>query len=239
MKVNNVMKFESPAEMSVAALSAMASYCLTTIRAKGRINIAVSGGSSPLGLFALLAKPANMALLPWSKVHLFWVDERFVPMDDEDNNFKVACDTFIRRSRIPEENIHCINTAYSSPAQAAMAYRSELESYFGPGIPCFDLILLGMGADGHTASLFPMAKSLQEKTLPVIDVPPPVSSEPKLPRITMTLPVINKAAKVFIIIAGAEKQHVVDFVLSHGSREIKYPLQLIENENLSWYISRQ
>ncbi len=239
MRPTNVMRFESPAEMSVAALSSMASYSLSVIKARGKINIAISGGCSPLGLFALIGKAGNQELLPWDKVHFFWVDERFVPIENEENNYGLARETFLDKINIPRENLHPIKTNYTSAADSAQAYRKELEDYFGEPMPLFDLVMLGVGADGHTASLFPMAKSLKETGLSVIDTAPPVSSEPKLPRITMTLPVIDKARKVYIISTGAEKQHVTDFVLSETTNEIKYPVQLIKNPNTNWYISKQ
>ncbi len=239
MRPTNVMKFESPAEMSVAALSSMASYSLSVIKAKGKINIAISGGCSPLGLFALIGKPGNLELLPWCKVHFFWVDERFVPVNHEENNYGLACETFLDKIRMPKANVHPIKTDFTTASDSAQAYREELENYFGEPLPVFDLVMLGLGADGHTGSLFPMAKSLKETKLSVIDTAPPVSSEPKLPRITMTLPVINKARKVYVITAGAEKQHVIDYVLDETSKEIKYPVQLIDNPSINWYISKQ
>ncbi len=239
MNFRNVMRFESPAEMSVAALSTLAGYAQTVIRARGRVNIVLSGGNSPLGMYTLISRGGNTDILPWDKVHLYWGDERFVPCHHPDNNYSTAMDMFISRLSIPRENIHPINTGLSTPAEAAAAYRDELQLISGDPIPVFDLILLGLGKDGHTASLFPNSPALNEQHLSVVDTPAPTSSTPHVPRITITFPVLKRARKIFVISAGAEKLHVVDFVLSEFEKEVKYPVQMIENSNISWFVSNQ
>lgn len=239
MNFRNVMRFESPAEMSVAALSTLAGYAQTVIRARGRINILLSGGSSPLGMYSLISRGGNTDILPWSKVHLYWGDERFVPRNHPDNNFGTAWDIFISKLDIPRENIHNVNTALATPAETAAAYCEELQKISGDPIPVFDLVLLGVGKDGHMASLFPNSTALVENERAVIDTPAPTSSSPHVPRITVTFPVLEKARKIFVISAGAEKLPVIDYVLSEFATEIKYPIQMIDNSNISWFISNQ
>ena len=225
--------------MSIAALGALANFANMTIKNRGRVNIALSGGGSPLGLYSLMSKPGNRNLLPWERVHFYWVDERFVPHSDRESNFGMALETFIDAIDIPEANLHPIDTCFASPAKAAANYRETLKIHFGANIPVFDLILLGMGPDGHTASLFPFSPALNEQKLAVIDVSAPVTIAPHVPRITMTFPVLNRARKICVIAAGAEKQHVLDYVLSTENNEIKYPVQMLEYPNVAWYISKQ
>ena len=239
MNFRNVMRFESPAEMSVAALSTLAGYAQTVIRARGRVNILLSGGSSPLGMYTLIARGGNTDILPWDKVHLYWGDERFVPANHPDNNYATARDTFIAKLNMPPENVHPVNTALATPAEAAAAYRQELQKISDAPIPVFDLVVLGVGRDGHTASLFPNSPALREEDLAVVDTPPPRSAVPHVPRITVTFPVLRRARKIFVVSAGAEKLHVIDFVLSEFEKEIKYPIQMIDNSNISWFVSNQ
>ena len=199
--------------------------------------MAISGGSSPLGLYSLLSKPGNDSLLPWERIHLFWVDERFVNMDSPDSNYGSAREAFLQDLLIPAENLHPISTAYKTPQDAAAAYREKLRQFFGDGIPVFDLILLGMGNDGHTASLFPQSPALKENTLPLVSTETPRMGSPEVPRITMTFPVINRAGKVMVITSGEEKQNIIRYVTTGENPPVKYPIQLIDNENLVWFVS--
>jgi len=238
MKIRSMLKFDSPSEMSVAVLGSFVSYLLGVLAVKPTATVAISGGSSPLGFYTLLAKPGSEELLPWNKIHLFWVDERFVGLDNPDSNFGTAQEAFLQDLHIPPENLHPISTAFATPEEAAAAYREKLRQFFGGGIPVFDLMLLGMGLDGHTASLFPQTASLTENALPAIAVAPPEMVEPKVPRITMTFPVINRAGKVMMITSGEEKQNIIrDVATAAENAPAKYPVQLIDNENLIWFVS--
>jgi len=238
MKIRSMLKFDSPSEMSVAVLGAFVSYLLGVLAVKETVTVGLSGGSSPLGFYSLLSKPGNDQLLPWNRIHLFWVDERFVQLDHPDSNFGSARESFLQDLKIPLTNLHPISTAYSTPEEAASAYREKLRQFFGEGIPVFDLMLLGMGKDGHTASLFPRSPALRENALSVVATPPPRLVTPKVPRITMTFPVINRAGKVMLITSGEEKQNIINYATNPENVRLKYPVQMIANENLVWFISQ-
>ena len=173
------------------------------VEARGWAHIAVSGGSTPRPLFRLLAEPAWRERIPWSHVHVWWVDERCVPPDHHESNYAVAYQLLFRHLRVM--HLHRMHGEMADPWQAAAAYEEELRQTFhlGPrGRPRFDLILLGMGADGHTASLFPGTAALEEKKRLVT-----VGQAPVVPhqRLTLTLPALNRAAHILFLVAGANK----------------------------------
>jgi len=170
------------------------------IAEKDLFTVALSGGSTPKHLFKLLSTPEYSKQLNWSKVHIFWGDDRCVPPDHDDSNYKAANDLLLSKIEIPESNIHRVKGELASPSEIADQYEQEIRNLFDCGskesqtFPCFDLIILGMGNDGHTASLFPDNKSgLEEKSKLVISVPPPSTASPMVPRVTFTFPVINTA----------------------------------------------
>lgn len=237
MKIRSLLKFNSPGEMSLAVMGDFVSYLQGVLEVKPYATVAISGGNSPLGFFSLIARQGNEELLPWERIHLFWVDERFTSPYCQESNFGGACEAFLQQLSLPEANIHPVNTDCVDPEAAAAAYREELFHFFGSSIPVFDLILLGMGNDGHIASLFPNSQALKEETLAVVATPPPQLVGPKLPRVTLTLPVINQAERLMLITSGAEKQHIINYVTSPENHKIKYPVQLINNDNLIWFLS--
>ncbi len=172
--------------------------------------VSLSGGSTPRRLYECLTAPEIALRFPWSRVHWFWGDERFVPQDHPDSNYRMARDAFLSRVPVPAGNIHAVPTEGLSPEQAATAYEATLKRYYGadelvPGRPLFDVTLLGIGEDGHTASLFPGQPALQETrrwTVAVIGA----KSEP---RITLTYPAIDSSRDVAFVVAGKEKQPAV------------------------------
>jgi 6-phosphogluconolactonase len=184
------------------------------LKVKNDCTLVLSGGSTPRELYAALASQPYVDSLPWDRVHLFWGDERTVPPEHEDSNYRMAREAMIDRLGIPEDNVHRI-PAEMEPEAAASAYESVLKTFFkggpfAPGrdgvVPVFDLVLLGLGEDGHTASLFPETTVLEERRRWVSSV-----YVPRLDthRITLTYPVINNAATVLFLVSGASKSRVL------------------------------
>lgn len=166
----------------------------------GAFGVALSGGSTPRPLYERLAAPPYRDQVSWPQVHLFWGDERCVPPDHAESNYRMACETLLDHVEIPAENIHRVRGELD-PARAAQEYRSELERVLGAS-PGFDLILLGMGDDGHTASLFPGSPALQENERAAVAVYAPHLDSW---RVTLTLPVLNRARHVLFLVSGADK----------------------------------
>jgi 6-phosphogluconolactonase len=177
------------------------------VNEKGSFSVALSGGKTPAAFFQKLAKKNK---LPWNKTHVFMVDERFVPYHDENNNYRMINEILLRHANIPAKNIHPISTTVESPQASAMKYERELNSFFSTR-PGLDLVLLGIGDDGHTASLFPGTPSLKEKKHLAIAAPP--SGTILSYRITITFPVINNAKNILFMVAGDNKAPVIREVI--------------------------
>jgi 6-phosphogluconolactonase len=172
--------------------------------------ICLSGGSTPRRLYECLAGPDIASRLPWGRVHWFWGDERFVPHDHPDSNYRMARDALLSRVPIPEDNVHAIPTEGLSPEQAATAYEMTLKRFYGadflsPLQPLFDVTLLGIGEDGHTASLFPDQPALQEMRRWAVAV---IGAKSE-PRITLTYPTLDSSRDVAFLATGKEKREVV------------------------------
>ena len=185
--------------------------CATSIAERGRMTVALSGGRTPADLYRTLAQEREG--LSWEKTHIFLVDERFVPYDDEDSNFRMIKETLLTAVTVPKENIHPVDTSLPGPDEAADAYEKEIIRHFrlGPGqFPRFDLILLGLGEDGHTASLFPGSAVLQEKSRLVRAVR--LGNEFH-DRITLTLPAINNGRHIAFQVEGTHKVAVLGKVV--------------------------
>ena len=178
----------------------------------GRIAICLTGGSSPKALYELLATGAWSAKIPWERVHWFIGDERFVPVDSPLNNMTMARQAFLDRCA-PLINIHPIRTDSPDPQDAARRYQRELKSFYGaddldPARPLFDLVLMGIGPDGHTASLFPGYPALAETKHWVVGVPQ-AHVEPFVPRVTLTLPALGSCREMLIEASGAGKRPIL------------------------------
>jgi len=222
-----------------------------SIKEKGFFSIALSGGNTPLGVYKLLAEESfqqsNAPLhshrqIPWNATHIFWGDERCVSYDDERSNFKSVYDNLISKIEIPAENIHKI-PFITNPEKAASEYEKELKKIFktkNNSPPEFDLILLGMGGDGHTASLFPNSKSLKENNKWFIETDIP-EIEPRVKRVTLTLPVINNAKSILFLISGNEKKEIVDKIINGNAEAQKnYPAAMVKpREEITWMICEQ
>jgi 6-phosphogluconolactonase len=208
-----------------------------SIETKKRFVVVISGGSTPRRLYTLLGSETYRHQVDWQHVHFFWADERCVPKDDEASNFKTAFDTLLSRVALPDKNIHRIK-GEEAPDKAARDYEEEIKRFFGESErPGFDLIILGMGEDGHTASLFPGSKSLEEKVRLAIPV---YLGEPKKNRITLTLPVLNNADQILFLVAGSSKAVVLSEVLGDGEKKRGFPAGLIcpARGNITWLIDQ-
>ncbi len=173
----------------------------------GRLAVSLSGGSTPKLLYETLARAPWRDLVPWDRVHWFWGDERFVPPNDPASNQAMVNRAMLGRVPAPPENVHPVPTQGLSPAAAAAAYDAALRSFAAgaPGQPLFDLVLLGLGTNGHTASLFPGEAVVEERTAWAAPVSPP--NEPT--RITLTWPPLENCRAAAFLVAGADKRSVV------------------------------
>ena len=172
--------------------------------------MSLAGGSTPRRLYELLATPDIAQRFPWTRTHWFWGDERFVPHDHPDSNYAMARDAFLSRVRVPDANIHAVPTEGLSPDEAAAAYEMTLKRFYGadtlaPERPLFDVTLLGLGDNGHTASLFPGQPALREQRRWVVAV----TGAGTETRITLTYPAINSSREVAFVVTGRAKRSVV------------------------------
>ena len=227
--------------MARAAAELFVQHARSAVEARGRFTAALSGGSTPRALFSLLADdPELRSLTPWNHVHLFWGDERHVPPDAAESNFRMTREALLDRVQIPAENIHPIVPAFAQAADLARAYELELTRFFSLSAgapPTFDLVLLGMGADGHTASLFPDSPALAEQNqLVIANWIERFSAH----RITLSALALNAARAVVFLVSGADKAGTLHEVL-HGPYEPhRLPAQLIDPQRgpLIWLVDR-
>ena len=203
-----------------------------TIEAKDKFTIVLAGGGTPKPLYESLAKES----LPWSKIHFFWGDERYVPATDPNSNELMARQALLDKIDIPKGNIHPIEISGSSPQEDARQHETELREFFDKpeGFPTFDLILLGMGDDGHTASLFPHTEALSVKDSLVT-----VGNKDGEPRISFTIPLINQANCVLFLVAGKNKRSALQQVFAPQGDETAYPSRQIQPQgDLLWLLDQ-
>jgi 6-phosphogluconolactonase len=225
------------AELARRAAEQLTARASEAIARAGRFAVALSGGSTPRAVYFLLASPEFRARIDWARVHLFWGDERCVPPDHPESNFRMVQETLLAKIQIPAQNIHRM-MGEKDPAEAAAAYEAELKSFFGAaGWPRFDLIFLGLGEDGHTASLFPGTAALDETEHWVTAV---YVEKLQSYRVTLTLPVINAAAQATLLVCGASKAKVVREILFSDSTSCNYPAARVRplGGQLTWLIDR-
>jgi 6-phosphogluconolactonase len=206
------------------------------VDSRGRFSVALAGGSTPGSTYRLLADLPYRAQIPWQEVHLFWGDERCVPPDDPASNYRLAQRTLIGQVPIPTENVHRV-LGELKPEAAARTYDLELQRYFCGPLPRLDLVLLGIGSDGHTASLFPGSPILEETKGVVAAVRAQIQGRPAW-RVTLTLAAINAARQVLFLASGAEKAAIVASVL--GNAEGNLPAQRVcpVAGQVTWIIDR-
>ncbi len=207
------------------------------IASQGRFTVAIPGGSTPRMLYSLLASERYSGAVDWKKAHLFWTDERIVPPDHPESNFRLAFETFLSAVPLPAENIRRIKGEKDAET-AAREYEQDMQAFFGrEAIPAFDLVILGVGADGHTASLFPGPDALKEtKRLAV----PVFLEKPEHDRVTLTLPVLKNAHHVLFLASGGEKTDVLHEILEGGNRK-QYPAGLVRpgHGSVRWLLDKK
>jgi len=201
-------------------------------------HLVLTGGSTPKPLYRLLGSEYSDKI-NWRHIHLYWGDERYVPHDHSDSNYRMANVALLNHIGIPDTNVHPMPTGYDRPEIAAENYSDELRQIFpeySNTIPRFDLVLLGMGGDGHFASLFPNHALLEEKEQ-LVGV---VNDSPKPPptRLTMTLPVINAAKRIYFLVAGGNKANAIKMVLDETTPSHEYPASFVKPEKgeITWWL---
>jgi len=214
-------------EASRFAADYTAKLARQAVQDRGVFYLAVSGGATPRRYFEMLAAQSGAGAIAWDKCHIFWADERFVPHDDALSNYLLAKQAWLARIAIPAANIHPVPTNEPDPQAAAEAYETLLRQVMGAGgdFPRFDLVHLGLGSDGHTASLFPGDPALLEKTRWTASVPM-AGLKPKVPRITLTLPALNAAERALFLISGEYKIALAERILS-GRETASLPAAMV------------
>lgn len=235
--LQNVIVLDSPEDVAKTVAERFVSYAQKAIEDHGVFSVALAGGNTPRLMYQLLACDFRNKV-NWNDVHLFFGDERCVPPDQPDSNYRLAYEALISRVQIPAVNVHPIN-GEGDPTENAKLYEDELRLFFTGGEwPRFDLVLLGLGTDGHTASLFPRTPALQETRSWVA-----ANRVEKLGafRITLTVPAINSAANIVFLVTGVEKAAPLAAVINGPPQPELLPAQLIKpsNGSLTWLIDRQ
>ncbi|BAQ65132.1 6-phosphogluconolactonase [Geminocystis sp. NIES-3709] len=205
----------------------------SSIELTNRCTIALAGGSTPKPIYEAIAKTD----LPWDKIHVFWGDERYVLPTDPDSNEKMAREAWLNKVNIPYTNIHPMPTDGENPDTDAQKHNRQILDFFGlaSGFPSFDIVLLGMGDDGHTASLFPHTQALQ-----VCDRLVTVGNRGDSLRLTFTVPLINQANCVIFLVAGSNKQQALKEVFSETGNPHQYPSKLINPQGeLIWFMDEE
>jgi 6-phosphogluconolactonase len=225
-----------PAELGERVAGALATAIRDTVVAAGRCSLVLSGGATPRGLHRVLATRCRDEI-PWASVQVFWSDERYVPAADARSNYRMARETLLDHVPCPPGNVHPMPTSHADPADAARAYEATLEAWFDGAPPRFDVAILGMGADGHTASLFPRSPALREQTRWVLAVT--AAAEPP-ERLTLTLPVLTAAARSWVLVSGTGKAATVRRVLSGSADPRDWPAASLHDApgRLTWWLDR-
>jgi 6-phosphogluconolactonase len=209
-------------------------------RSSCRSAVSLTGGSTPEHLYELLATKPYRDALSWNRIHWFWGDDRFVPHNDPRSNFGVARRLLLDLVLAPVGNIHAIPTSVENVEEAACLYEAELRRFYGaerllPGRPLFDVVLMGLGPDGHTASLFPGHAELDEKERWVVGVPE-AGHEPFVPRVTLTFPTLASTCEMLFLVGGPSKREVLSQVLAGADLPAAYAYS--EGE-LVWLVDRE
>jgi 6-phosphogluconolactonase len=229
------------AELSARAARLFTDVALGSIEARGHFSVALSGGSTPKALFKLLADDAHQHTLAraWASTHVFWTDERCVPPLDPQSNYRMAHETLLSRVPVPAQHVHRMR-GEDEPERASVEYASLLEREFEERVPVFDLILLGMGADAHTASIFPHSPLLKDssgdQTVAAIYV-----EKLSAYRLTLTLRVLNRARHIIFLVSGAEKAEPLRKVFAAADKDEELPARWVQPNKgeLTWLIDEE
>ncbi len=229
--MDKVKMFKTPALMAEAAADLFIKFAADAIKKTGKFTVALSGGNTPAALYTLLAAEEYSKKMDWKNVFVFWGDERCVPANSKENNSHNAKKILLDNVNIPKENIFPIPVKLA-PAKAAASYEQTLKQFFKTAMPQFDLILLGMGDNGHTASLFPHNTILHEKKAIVKEV---YVAEIKMDRVSFTAPLINTAKHILFLVAGKDKATMLKKVWEGKYEPESYPAQMIKGAE--WFVS--
>lgn len=232
-------RLTTPQDLFRAAAEEVIRTATSAIAERSRFTVALSGGSTPKGMYTLIAANAS-ASLPWDRMFFFWGDERHVPPDNAESNYRMTEETLLSKVPVPAANIFRAPAENPDASAAAEAYEQTLRKFFtlAPGeFPRFDLILLGIGPDGHTASLFPETAALQERSRLVVAN---WVEKLKTSRITFTLPVLNAARCVAFLVSGTDKSAALHEVLEGDAPAERYPSKLVQPSDgkLIWFVDR-
>lgn len=228
--------FDNTDQLAKAVADEIVELVKSTLLKQDRFTFVLSGGSTPKKLYELLSSDIYKNKVNWKAVHFFWGDERFVPFTDERSNAKMSFDTLLDKIPVVHEQIHVMRTDLPAD-ESCVLYEEILQGYFGKNPShTFDLVLLGMGGDGHTLSLFPGYPIVHETNKWVDSF---FLEEQNMFRITLTRSVVNKASNIFFLVAGADKAAALQEVLEGESNPDKYPSQVIKPEDgrLVWFIA--
>jgi len=228
--------FPGRQHLSEAVAEAFVQAAVERVTSRGRFSVALSGGRTPRHFLEMLGQKWRDRV-PWSVVHFFWSDERYVPAGHKDSNVLMARESLLNHVPVPPENIHAPPTELEDPETAARRYEDALAKFFGGEAPCLDWLFLGLGEDGHVASLFPGSTALDEKKRWIVVVrdspkPPPI-------RLTMTFELINQAAHVHFLVAGEEKAEAVRATLEAPPDRHRCPAQGVRPRkgHLTWWVT--
>lgn len=232
----NIRIFDDLDTLYTEAADLFADLSEKSIREKGRFTVALSGGSSPKAIFKLLATEEYGRRIEWDKIYFFWVDERWVPLNDDKSNARMTFEALLDKVPVPKDHIFPMYKDNILPEEYAREYESYIRNILGKeGV--FDFILLGMGDDGHTASLFPGEEILNEKEKWVSAY---YLKPQEMYRITLTAPIINKAENILAVAFGESKRHALHEILKGAYNPEMYPMQLIEKkENFLFFTDHQ
>ncbi|GCE27757.1 6-phosphogluconolactonase [Dictyobacter alpinus] len=232
----NVTIFSDGEQLSRAAAEYIVRVAQEAIADHGRFSLALSGGSTPKKLYGLLATEPYRSQIDWSKIEIFWSDERCVPADDPESNYRMANEVMLSKLPIQPAHIHRMPADEADREAASQAYTQDIQRTIGTnGTPRFDLIQLGMGPEGHTASLFPHQASLKEFERLIIPVTVP---KPPPARLTFTPALLNAANHILFLVTGAEKDEAVQAVLEGPDQPEEYPAQIVRptNGEVTWML---
>ena len=230
--MSRLQVFSSAENLAQAAAARVTALASVAIAERSRFVVALSGGSTPRCTYRRLARRDALSRVAWSQFEVFWGDERCVPPDHPESNYRMAREALLDHVSVPDSQVHRIHGELP-PSQAAAAYEAALEHVLGPR-GCFDLVLLGLGSDGHTASLFPESSAIRERERSVVAV-----RVRKLDtwRITLTLPVINAARHVMFLVSGSEKAEVLAQL--RASQGLPAALVNPSSGELTWMVDRK
>jgi len=235
----NIQVFSEAGALAQAAADLFVTAARKALDEKGLFYVAVSGGRTPRLLFERLVTHPEAKALPWSRCHIFWVDERYVPADDPASNFKMASESLLGPLDVPEANIHRMLTEVDLD-EAVAQYASTIQSVFSlqPGdVPVFDLIQLGMGSDGHTASLFPHSYEADTQASVMWTVPPAAPHH----RITLTSRVLQAGSQLMVLLTGKDKADMLKTVFSSEPDVMQYPVHTLwpVMDRVAWLLDEE